>query len=288
MLRSDPVAAVLFIVFLVGTMAAIGFQVSRAEIVEVFRRKGLLGRSLVLNFVLIPAFGVLLARTLPLDPAVATALVLFACAPGGLSAAQFTSRATGALAYASGITLVLSVLAVIVSPALMALALPRGTDLAVPYVRAFWSLLVLIVLPLAVGVAVHKNAAVLAAKLAKPIGLVGTLAFVGMIVRTASTRGEATAALAKAETGAVLLLLVFAIVAGWLFAGRVRDERRVLADTSSMRNVALCFFIASNSFPEPKVQVAIVAFAGLMVPINFLFTVIVTVGGKILAKRQVR
>jgi BASS family bile acid:Na+ symporter len=288
MLSADPAAQLLLIVFLVGTMAGIGLQVKWVEIEGIFRRKRLLLRSLVLNFVLIPMFGVFLARALRPDPAVATALVLFACAPGGLSAIQFAGKAKGALAYSSAITLLLSLLALIVSPVLMTLALPSGTDLTVPYLRALGLLLVLFVLPLAVGVTVHEKAAAAAGKLAKPLVLIGTLAFVGMIVRTTAMRNEATAALAKQEIGVVLLLLVFAIVAGWLLAGRVTDERRVLADTSSMRNAALCFFIAANSFPEEKVQIAITAFAALMVPINFLFTVIVVAGEKIVAKRRAK
>ena len=122
MLRADPVAEAFFIIFLVGSMAGIGMEVHRAQIAEVFRRKGLLLRSLVLNFILIPVFGVLLARTVTSDPAVATALVLFACAPGGLSAIQFSGKAKRAVAYASALTLLLSFLALIVSPMLMTLA----------------------------------------------------------------------------------------------------------------------------------------------------------------------
>jgi BASS family bile acid:Na+ symporter len=288
MLRADPVAEAFFIIFIVGCMAGIGMEVNRAQIAEVFRRKSLLARSLVLNFVLIPIFGVLLARTLTQDPAVATALVLFACAPGGLSAIQFSGKAEGALAYARALTLLLSFLALIVSPVLMTLAWPSGTELPVPYLRGLGLLLVLFVLPLAIGLVVHERAAAVAGKLAKPLVLLGTVAFVAMIVKTTAMRNEATAALARQETGTILLLVVFAIVAGWLLAGRVADERKVLADTSSMRNAALCFFIAAHSFPEEKVQIAVVACAGLMVPMNFLFTVVVAVGGKIAAKRQAK
>ena len=157
-----------------------------------------------------------------------------------------------------------------------------------PYLRGLGLLLVLFVLPLAVGLLVHEKASGAASKLVKPLVLIGTLAFVAMIVKTTAMRNEATSALARQETGAILLLVVFSIVAGWLLGGRVTDERKVLADTSSMRNVALCFFIAAHSFPEEKVQIAVTACAALMVPMNFLFTVIVAVGGKIAAKRQAK
>ena len=62
--------------------------------------KGLLLRSLLANFVAVPIVGIVLARTLPLKPEAATALLLLACTPGGISALQFTTKIKGASFFA--------------------------------------------------------------------------------------------------------------------------------------------------------------------------------------------
>jgi hypothetical protein len=39
-----------------------------------------------------------------------------------------------------------------------------------------------------------------------------------------------------------------------------------------MRNAALALMIALNSFPDTNVDAAVIAFSGLMIPPNMLFT----------------
>jgi predicted Na+-dependent transporter len=55
-------------------------------------------------------------------------LVMLACAPGGLSALQFLTKTKDeeSLSYVGGIVIVLSLLAIFISPAMMSLALSPG------------------------------------------------------------------------------------------------------------------------------------------------------------------
>lgn len=129
---------VIGVAFIMASMAGIGLQVSLGKLRTALRVRGFLGRALVANFVLIPAVGVGLARlVVTMGSASASAFVLLACAAGGPSALQFTSKARGALTYAGEMGFVLSLLAVLFSPLLMSLALPAGTSLVVPYARTF-------------------------------------------------------------------------------------------------------------------------------------------------------
>ena len=67
--------------------------------------------------------------------------------PGGISAIQFTSKQTApqALAYAGGSACLLTLLSIVISPALMTFFLPEGTAISMPYVRAVWLALATIV-----------------------------------------------------------------------------------------------------------------------------------------------
>jgi BASS family bile acid:Na+ symporter len=69
----------------------------------------------------------------------------------------------------------------------------------------------------------------------------------------------------------MVLLIIGSMIIGWFLGGPQRDNRRILATGTSMRNVALCAVIAIESFPGTKVDIALVAFSALMVtPNSFL------------------
>ena len=51
-------------------------------------------------------------------------------------------------------------------------------------------------------------------------------------------------------------------------------NRKVLAISSSMRNVGVCLPIASNYFAGTEVTVPMLAFSGIMIPINMVFAVV--------------
>jgi BASS family bile acid:Na+ symporter len=70
----------------------------------------------------------------------------------------------------------------------------------------------------------------------------------------------------------MLILIVGGLIIGWLFGGPSEVTRQVLAVNTSMRNVGLCLVIATRAFSTPDVEVAVLAFAALMVPPNMLFT----------------
>ena len=79
--------------------------------------------------------------------------------------------------------------------------------------------------------------------------------------------------LKAAELATMLGFILAAMVIGWLMGGPGSQTRTILATGSSMRNAALALLIAVNSFPGTNVDVAVIAFSGLMIPPNMLLTV---------------
>ena len=235
----DPLSRILFYVFIVTSMLGIGLQVSWKDIVAALRKKGLLVWSLLANFVAIPIIGLLLVRIFPMGREVAIAFVLLACAPGGISALQFTTKHKNEIALAGGIAFSLTFLSIFISPLLMTLFLPQDLPIAVSYARASLFVLIFLLLPLIVGIAIHQNAAKIASKLAKPISLIGVLAFVAMVVLTMALRKEAKSYITGEITLFMLLFIVCAMIIGWIMGGPQRENRGVLTSASSMRNVAL-------------------------------------------------
>ncbi len=269
----DPLTKNIALVFLVTTMMAIGIKTTPAELVAALASRSLIIRSLVVNIIIAPLLGLLLVKIIPMSTDTAVSILLLAAAPGGLNAIQFTSKSKDALCYAASLLFILSLLAILLSPVIIALMIPLRTPLALPYRTVFSFLLLYLLLPLTAGLAVHRISKRFANLLSKPMALCGTVAFITVVVRMMTLRKEAMAALGKSELLAMLGFIVAMMIIAWFLGGPSLETRRVLATATSMRNAALCFIIALNGFPDSGVIAAVVAFSGLMIPPNMLLTV---------------
>jgi BASS family bile acid:Na+ symporter len=278
----DTVQWAILLLFLVGTMAGIGLQVNLRDLAAMVQRKGLLLRSLLVNFVVVPTLGWLATRLVPMTQTSADAILILACAPGGMSAIQFTSKRKDVLAFAGQTAFLLTALSIFISPLLMSLFLPADLPLVVPYAKAFWFVALFLLLPMGLGVLLRVRADRLADRLGKPVALIGTLAFVVFVVLTLSARQAAMGALGAGEVEAMLGFIVATMIAGWLGGGPELETRAVLASASSMRNAALCLAIVADSLPGRGLDVPLVAFSALMIPPNLIFLI----GTLVLKKRR--
>jgi bile acid:Na+ symporter, BASS family len=286
MFLMDTLTKVLFYVFLVGSMLGIGLKVGKDEILSVVRDKSWLVRMFVANFLLIPAVGILAARFLAMKPENALALILLACAPGGMSAVQFLSKKkeAAALAYGGGTTALLSFLSIFISPFLITLAIPKGMTLTVPYGKAILFVSLFMLLPLVLGILVHRTAEKAAHKLGGPVALIGTLAFIAVIIRLLALTKWAKGEMGKRGLIGIILFILISMLIGWILGGPRKFTRPVLATASSMRFIALCMAITIRSF-DSAVMTPLVAFASIMVTANLLYMLITKVAGKRAEKR---
>jgi BASS family bile acid:Na+ symporter len=280
----DPVTRAFTIIFLVATMLSIGLKVTASDLLSSVRNRGQMVRLLAVNFLMIPAIGLLLVAIIPMSMDVKVGFLLLAFAPGGLNAIQFTSKTTEGLSYAATALFVLSFLSVLVSPLLAAAVITQATALVLPYGKVIAWLLLGVLAPLLAGMAVHHRWGGIAHKLAKPIAMAGTISFVVVVALMWGIRKQAKASITTSELAAMLIFIVAAMVAGWALGGPGKEMRHILATGSSMRNVALGFMIAANSFPNTNVDNAVIAFGALMIPINMVFTIY----GVIQARRDKR
>ena len=269
----DPLTKTLTLIFLITTMASIGLKATAIELVSAFRDRSLMLRSLVVNLIVVPLLGFLLVKIVPMSQDAKVGILLLAAAPGGLNAIQFTSKTKSALCYAASLLFILTLLSVLLSPAIAAFLLPADASITLPYGKVIRFLLLYILLPLVIGFAVHRISKKYADFLSKPTALIGTVFFVVVVIRLLALRKQSMATLSKTELAAMIGFIIITMIIGWLFGGPSKETRRILATTTSMRNAALCFVIATNGFPDTNVIDTVVAFSGLMIPPNMLLTV---------------
>lgn len=254
-------------------MLSIGLQVNFSDISLLLQRKFLLLKSFVANFIIVPAIGIVMAKIFPFSPEVSLAFIALALTPGGLSAIQFGSKIKGESAYIGFIVLMLSILAVFISPFLISFFLPKGVVLIIPYLEILLFLVVFLLLPLIIGIIIHHKLTESTHKISKFFALLGTIAFVTMIILTLGVRRTAISA-HMLEIVLIMLLFIFlTMLVGWLMGGPERKTRQVLTIVTSMRNIAICLAIAMETIPDAKVITPLVALGALMIFPNMLFTV---------------
>jgi BASS family bile acid:Na+ symporter len=286
----DTLAKVLAAVFLAAMMLAIGLEVTARAIADELRDRSYIIRALVANLVVVPVVGITLALAVPMPGDVRAGVVLLAFAPGAPFAIQFTSRARGRVALAAGLLFLLAATSLVVTPLAAWLMFPVelvGTPLRVPVLRLVFWLVVLAAAPLAVGLLATRVLGRAGPKLASALHAVSMLAFVSLMIHTTALRSEAMRAVSGGGVAALALLLLAGMAMGWLMGGPDIETREILVTGTSMRNVAICLAIASLSLPESTVGVVAVAYAGLMIPANMLFTLAVRLTLRRRAKRAV-
>jgi BASS family bile acid:Na+ symporter len=94
--------------------------------------------------------------------------------------------------------------------------------------------------------------------------------FLAWVILVTAEQSRAVRQLGFPTLAAMVLLIIGSMIIGWFLGGPQRENRRILATATSMRNVGLCAVIAIESFPGTKVDIGIVAFSALMVTPNSL------------------
>lgn len=257
--------------FVALVMVSIGLRVTQGELFSILRNRRVLGRLLLANCVVVPVLGYVLARTIPMDPQVRVGIMLLAAVPGTPVALQFTRTARGRLGFVAGLTFVLSIAAVAIAPVAVTVV-PHVESQYHPEQDLMLSLLLQIVVPLAAGLILARRWSSMAAKLAGPLNILATVIFVFLMWETRAVRREAFRTMEGMPLLTMFALLVMAMATGWWLGGPDRESRRVMATSTSMRNIVVCFFIARYWFPGTKAYLVPIAYLAMMVPANLLFT----------------
>lgn len=264
--------SILLIQFLVATMLSLGMSSTAREILEPLHDLRLVGLMLMLNFILAPGLAWLLMRIIPLDQGYATGLLLLGAAAG----APFLPN----LAKTAHCDLHLAVASVMLLTAGTILFMPLALPLLVPGIKTDpWSiarpLLLLIVLPVALGMAVKALAARSARVTAPVLAKLGTacLALLSVLLVVHNVRGF----LALVGTGAIAVMVLhisLVAVAGWLLGALKPDAKGILCLGAGARNFGAAFVPAAE-LHDPNVTnlltaSAIVSLLGLFPLANWI------------------
>jgi len=261
-------------VFVVVYMLSVALETTHGQIVATLRDCCLMGYALLANLIIVPVLGVIFTRLLDLPLEMRTGFLMLAFAPSGLFALQFARVSQGNRVLAVGLLVVLTIVAVVVTPVLIVLFFPPGQGGKMPFAWLMFLLLLLVVAPLLVGRVWQQRAPAAAPKLGRLLGVLSIVIFIIAALTAGKYKMPTLKSIGMDGIVAIIALILCAWAVGWLLGGPEISNRKVMAISTSMRHVGVCFPIAANYFHGTDVVVPILAFSGISIPMNMLFALI--------------
>jgi len=212
-----------------------------------------------------PLGALALAKVLWLDDPFAVGLLVLGCAAGAPFLPKLAELAKGDLAFSVGAMVLLMVVTVGYLPVVMPLLLPGVTVDPWNIAR---SLILLMLLPLAAGLALKVRYEDLARRVKPVLDWISNISLILLVLLiTAANIDKVLQVFGTRGILAGLLFIALGFGIGWLLGGPDGDTRRVVALGTSQRNIAAALVVASQSFSDPKVVVivVVVAIVGLII-----------------------
>lgn len=230
-----------------------------ADLTFLWRRPGLLLRSLIAMLVVMPAFALGMALGFDLNHTVEIALLASALSPVPPILPNKQIKAGGEGSYVVGLLTTTALVSIVYIPLMASLLqslFHRPIDVSVARIAqiVFTSML----LPVVAGMAVHQFAPTFARRIDKPLSIVATVVLVLACIPILIKEWPEMARL-SGQFG-IVAMVVFALVgmaAGHWLGGPDPDERSVLSLATAARHPAVALAITHNAVDKPGVMAAV-------------------------------
>ncbi len=257
------------VVFAVTSMLSVGLTYTLRQIVGPLRRFRLVTLSLVANFVLVPAWAVLVTWLLQLDEPYRIGILLVASAAGAPFLIKLVAMSDGDVAFAGSLLVLLLPVTVVYMPLVVPLI---AADADVSTLAIASPLVLTNLAPLALGVVVLAVLPSVAARVRPMLGPVANVALVALLVLTvAANAGDLIDVFGRRAILAALLLIVGAFVIGFAL-GAPDHEKGEIALATAQRNVAAATVVATQAIGDPDTVVTVVVASTVSMAVLFPLT----------------
>ena len=260
---------------------AIGLKASVHDATYMFRRPGKLAKALLAMNILMPLFAVVFVLTFHLPHAVEVALVALAVSPVPPILPRKLRKAGATESDTIGLLVAVGILAIVFVPAAMEI-LERvfHVPLRMTFASVAALVFITVILPLALGIAVHTIAPVLAEHLVNPIA---KIAIIALLLSAAVILFASAPAIWELVGNGTLVAIAAFILGGLLighFMGGPKPENRAgLAMATASRHPGIAIALAVANFPEEKLAISAVL-------LYLLVNILVSIPYHILTKRK--
>lgn len=253
-------------VTLMEMMFAMGLRLNFTALAySIHNNQAIVLRAAVLNYIFVPGITLVILIIFQPSAMIAAGLLILAACPAAPYGPPFTAIARGNLDLSVGLMVILAGSSSFLAPLLLHLLLPVVANdthiIRIDAARLAGTLFMIQLLPLGLGLALGQWKPGLAEKLAKPASHASKVLNLMMVIVIGTLQFKLMADINLKILSAMLLLLAFSMIAGWLLGWPGKDNRKALSITTSLRNMSLSMVIATGSFPGSPALTAILIYA---------------------------
>ena len=234
---------------LMAVMFGMGLTLKPKDFILVFKRPGDILLGTAAQFVIMPLLAFFLGKLFRLDTALLTGVVLVGTCPGGTASNVITYLSKGDVALSVGMTSVNTLLAPVLTPFITFLLLKASVSVDVA--AMFFSIIKVVIVPIALGFAINKFFSGFSAKAAGFLPLVSVLAIMLILACIISHNAESIL-----HCGALIFLVVvlhnlLGCLLGYLLGCAFKlpvSKKKTLSLEVGMQNSGLATSLANTAF----------------------------------------
>jgi len=260
----ETLAQLAMLVFVIGSMASMGLSLKMSQIIAPLKNIKLVLLALFANFILVPVVAYIITLIFSMDDSLDIGLILLATAAGAPFLPKLAEVAKGNMAFSVGLMVLLMVVTIIYLPLVLPLLL-QGVEVNPMDIAK--SLIVMMLVPLAIGLLVNARYEEIAAKAqptftqASNIGLI-ILTVIGLVLNFQSMLDL----VGSRGILAGVIFIIISVVIGYFLGGSQGDVRSVMGLGTGQRNIAAALVVAGQNFgPDVITYLMVIAVIGLVV-----------------------
>ena len=244
----SAIAGLAGLLFIVSSMLAMGMSLTVAQILQPLRNVRLVLLALLANFILMPLLAYVIIRVIPLEQSLQIGLIVLATAAGAPFLPKLVQGAKGNIAFGVGLMTLLMVVTIVYMPLVLPLLLP---GVAVNPWDIAKSLIVLMLIPLAIGLLFKSHSPDSAADWAAALNKISGLAIlILLVVGLGLNVSNIIDLIGSLGLLALLIFIVGSLLIGLLLGGRDPAVRSVMGLGTAQRNVAAAILVSVQNFSD--------------------------------------
>jgi BASS family bile acid:Na+ symporter len=260
----ETLSVLSLLVFVIGSMASMGLSLKMKQIIEPLKDLKLVVLALVVNFVLVPIVAYLITLILPLDESLDIGLILLATAAGAPFLPKLAEVAKGNVAFSVGLMVLLMVVTIIYLPIVLPLLL-QGVAVS-PWDIA-QSLIVMMLLPLAIGLFINTRYEEIAVSVQPTLAQASNIAILVLTVLGLVLNFKSMIGLVGSwGILAGIVFIVASLLIGYFLGGSDGQIKSVMGLGTGQRNISAALVVAGQNFDMDVVTyLMVIAVVGLVV-----------------------
>lgn len=242
----ETLAQLSVLVFVISSMLSMGLSLTTKQILDPLRDIRVVVLALLANFIVVPIAAYLITVVLTLDESIEVGLILISMAAGAPFLPKLVQVAKGNTAFSVGLMVLLMVVTIVFLPIVLPLVL-QGVE--VNPLDIAQSLVVMMLIPLAVGLFIKARYEDSAEKIRPTFAMAANIGILVLIVLGVVLNFEAMIDLVGSL--GILAAIIFVVVAlgtGYLFGGSDRNIKSVMALGTGQRNISAAIVVAAQNF----------------------------------------